>query len=68
MSETNESGGVTVNISCQPEPSAAFLYDLAMALKEAAHEKVAGHLAAGLLWAIYPRWADEHIKDTKHEW
>jgi hypothetical protein len=40
----------------EKEPTEQFLIHLAHALGEAEHKNVAEHIAAGLLWAIYPQW------------
>lgn len=47
------------------EPSADFLTELAVALKTAEHKNVAEHIAAGLLWAIWPEWFETVFKGRK---
>lgn len=41
------------------EPNRELLLALAEALEEAEHRNVAGHLLAGVLWAMYPEWFDQ---------
>lgn len=41
------------------EPSRELLRALARALEEAEYREVAGHLLAGVLWAMYPEWFDQ---------
>lgn len=40
-------------------PHKTFLLLLAKALREAGHKNVAEHIAAGLLWALYPEWYEK---------
>jgi hypothetical protein len=51
------------------EPSSKFLIELAKSLSVAKYPNVAGHLCAGLLWAIWPEWFDknwrQHEPDTR---
>lgn len=48
------------------KPSDDFLVELAGALNNSEHKNVAEHLAAGLLWAMYPQWFEENYgKITK---
>lgn len=46
------------------EPSMAFIEELARALTEAEHRNVAEHLAAGLLWSMYPEWFSKVLKPS----
>jgi hypothetical protein len=43
------------------EPSVTFLVELATALREAEHPKVAHSIAAGFLWSLYPEWYDQYL-------
>lgn len=37
-------------------PTRKFLLEMVQALRLAEHKNVAEHMAAGLLWAMYPEW------------
>jgi hypothetical protein len=41
------------------EPTNKFLLELAKALRKAEHRNVAEHMAAGMLFAIYPEWFEK---------
>lgn len=46
-------------------PTDKLLRALAKALEEAEHPNVAGAMLAGTLWAMYPKWYDETLRDKQ---
>ena len=40
-------------------PTKRFIIEMANALRLAEHQNVAEHMAAGMLWAMYPEWFDK---------
>lgn len=47
------------------KPTKRFLLEMAGALRKAKHQNVAEHMAAGLMWAIYPEWFDNYYIDRR---